>query len=97
MAATTGALSAGGCDDRRTKHGREELPHVRGEGQRPRVPGCNGVGTAEKRYPTSEVRGSGREELPHTQGQGCRPGEPTPRPRSGGCVGAGGPRGAMPC
>ena len=41
----------GGGRDRRTKHGREELPHVRGQGQRRRVPGCNGTGTAEKSYP----------------------------------------------
>ena len=48
----------------------EELPHVRGQGQWPRVPGYDGTGTAEKSYPslrsgaaagssypTSEVRG----------------------------------------
>ena len=61
----------------------EELPHVRGQGQWPRVPGCDGAGTAKKNYPTSEVRGGGREEQP-------------PPPRSGGCVGAGGPKGAIP-
>ena len=105
--------------------GQEKLPHVRGQGQPPRVPGCNSAGTAEKSYPnrrsgaaarrsylTSEVRGRGREELPHAsmpkarggsqedqphaRGQGRWPGGPTPRPRSGGCVGAGGPRGAIP-
>ena len=43
-------LSAGGCD-RRTKRGREELPHVRGQGQRPTVPGCDGRAT--------QVRGQG--------------------------------------
>ena len=57
---------AGGCD-RRTKHGREELPHVRGQRQLPRVPGCDGAGTAERCYPTSEVRGGGCEELPPAQ------------------------------
>ena len=41
--------------------GQEELPHVQGQGQRPRVPGCDSAGTAEKSYPTSEVRGSCRE------------------------------------
>ena len=46
--------------------GQEELPHVRGQEQRPRVPGCDGAGTAERSYPASKVRGSGREELPHT-------------------------------
>ena len=47
-------------------------------GQWPRVPDCDGAGTAERsypasevggaaerRYPASEVRGIGREELPH--------------------------------
>ena len=45
----------------------------------------------------SEVRGGGREELPHVLGQGRQPGGPTSRPRSGGCAGAGGPRGVIPC
>ena len=34
--------------------------------------------------------------FPYIQGQGQWPGGATPRPRSGGCVGAGGPRGAIP-
>ena len=67
---------------------------------------------AERSYPASEVRGGGREELPHarmpeargsgreeqphTRGQGRRRGGPTPPPRSGGCAGSGGPRGAVP-
>ena len=51
---------------------------------------------AERNYPTSEVRGSGWEELPQAQGQGLRPREATPRPRSGGCTGTGGPRGVTP-
>ena len=62
----------------------EELPHVRGQGQRPRVPDCDGAGTAERSYPTSEVRGGGREELPHVRGQGGWPRGATPRARSGG-------------
>ena len=48
--------------------GQEELPHVRGQGRQPRVPGCEGEETAERSYPTSEVRGGGREEQPHVQG-----------------------------
>ena len=48
--------------------GQEELPYVRGQGQRPRVPGCDGAGMAERSYPESEVRGGGREEQPHVQG-----------------------------
>ena len=59
----------------------EELPHVRGQGQWPRVPGCDGKGTAEGSYPASEVSG-GREELPHVQRQG-QPREATWRLRPG--------------
>ena len=73
-----------------------ELPHVRGQGQRPRVPDCEGAGTAERSYPTSEVKGGGREELPRVRGQGQWPRGATPHPRSSGCRGAGGPRGAIP-
>ena len=44
--------------------------------------GCDSAhSAAERSYPTLEARGGGRED---------------PRPRSGGCVGAGGPRGATP-
>ena len=55
------------------------------------------VGAVAKRsYATSEVRGGGREVLPTTRGQGWQPGRATPRPRSSGCTGTGGPRGAIP-
>ena len=63
-------------------------------GKQPRVPDCDGAGTAERSYPMSEVRGggleeiphthkpeargSGREEQPHARGQGWRPGGATP-------------------
>ena len=43
----------------------EELPHVRGQGQQPRIPDCDGAETAERSYPASEVRGGSWEELPH--------------------------------
>ena len=46
--------------------------------------------------PMLEVRGGGWEDQPHTRGQGRRPGGPTPCPGTGGCAGAGGPRGAIP-
>ena len=65
-------------------------------GQQLRVPGWDGAGTAERSYPRSEVRGGGQEELPHARGQGLQLGGATPRPRSGGCAGTGGPRGAIP-
>ena len=55
-------------------------PHPRSR-QRPRVPGCNGAGTAEKSYtsprsgalarrtnPMPKARGGGREGQPHVQG-----------------------------
>ena len=70
----------GGCDWH-TSRGQEELPHVRGKGQWPRVPGYDGAGMAEKSYPslrsgavarrtnpTPEARGGGREDQPHVQG-----------------------------
>ena len=46
----------------------EELPHVRGQGQQPRVPGCDCAGTAERSHPTSEARSGSREEQTHVQG-----------------------------
>ena len=63
--------------------GREELPHVGGQGQRTRVPGCDSAGAVERSYPPA-------------RGQGRRPGGATPGPRSGHCVGTGGPSGAIP-
>ena len=41
-------------------------------------------------------RRNGWEELPHVWSQGRQLGGATPRPRSSGCPGAGGPRGASP-
>ena len=65
--------------------GQEELPHVRGQKQQPRVPDCNDAGTAERNNPGSEVRGGGREELPNAptpeaRGSG-REEQPTPEAR----------------
>ena len=51
---------------------------------------------ARRSYPTPEARGYSLEDQPHARGQGRRPGGPTPRPRSSGCAGVGGPRGAIP-
>ena len=75
------ALSASSCDSQCTQctqRGREKLPHVGGQGQWVRVPGCDSTGTAERSHltlrsgvaarrshPTSEVRGNGLEEAPH--------------------------------
>ena len=76
--AVTGALSAGGCDQR-TKRGREELPHVRGQGQKPGGPHARRA-AAKRSYPTSEVRGSSRECQAATVQK--RPRGATPHPRS---------------
>ena len=70
--------------------GREEIPHAlkpeaRG-GRREELP----------QAPKPEAKGGSGEEQLHDQGQGRWPGGPTPRPRSRGCAGAGGPRGAIP-
>ena len=60
--------------------GQEELPHVRGQGQWPRVPDCGGAGTAERSYP--RVRGQGSAERSY----------PTPpRPRPGAAAGRSNP------
>ena len=65
------AQSTGSCNGAQSMA--ERVPHARGQGQQPRVPGCEGAGIDETSYPTSEVRGGGREELPHVQGQGRWP------------------------
>ena len=49
------------------KHSREELPLTQGQWRRPRVPGCNCTGVAERSYPTTEVRGSGQDKLLHAR------------------------------
>ena len=55
--AATSTLSAGSCD-RHTRRGREELHHVRGQGQK--LGGPHAQGSVDKKsYPTSEVRSSG--------------------------------------
>ena len=52
--------------------GWEEVPPARGQGQWPRVPGCDSTGTVERSYPMPEARDSSQEELPHARGRGCR-------------------------
>ena len=56
------------------------------------MPRCDCTGMAERSYPRPQARGCGREEIPHTGGQGRWQGGPTPRPKSHGCTGAGGPK-----
>ena len=48
----------------------EELPHVRGQGQWPRVPDCNGTGTAERSYTASKVRGVAERRYPVSEVRG---------------------------
>ena len=48
--------------------GQKELPHVRGQGQQPRVPDCEGAGTAERIHPAPKARGGSWEEQSHVQG-----------------------------
>ena len=88
--ATPRLASAGGCDQC-TKRNREELPHVRGQGQKPEGPHARRA-MAKRSYPTSKVRGSCREcqaamaqERPRratqVRGQGRQPRGATPRLR----------------
>ena len=46
----------------------EELPHIQGQRQQLRVPGCDSTGTADRSYPMPEAKGSGQEEQHHLQG-----------------------------
>ena len=67
--------------------GREELP----------MPEARGNWWEELHHATKpEAKSSGGEEQPHYQGHGRWPGGPTPHPRSHGCAGTVGPRGAIP-
>ena len=68
----------------------EELP-------RAPKPEARGGGREELLHaPMPKAKGGSREEQPHARGQVQWPGGPTPRPRSLGCVGAGGRRRAIP-
>ena len=70
------------------KRGGEELPHVRGQGQWPRVPGCDGVRTAERSYPSPRSgaeAGRSYPTPPHLRlGAVARRSYPTPEARGGG-------------
>ena len=68
---------------RRHRNGREELPHVQGQGQHgeelPHAPKPEARGGRWEELPlapTPETRGCGREEKPHARGQGEQPGGP---------------------
>ena len=47
------------------KCGCEELPLAQGQGHRPRAPGCDRAGAAQRSYPMPEVWDGGREEQPY--------------------------------
>ena len=84
QAAAMGALK------RRWLHGRsqEELPQVRGQGQKPGGPHAQRA-AAKRSYPTSEVRGGGRECQAATAQE--QPGRATPCPRLGVAAGRSNP------
>ena len=67
----------------------EELPYVQGQGQRPRVPDCDGTGMAERSYPASEVRGGNERSYSTSEvGAAAGKGYPTPlSPRPGAAAG----------
>ena len=71
-----------GCA-RRTKLGQEELPYLRGQGQKPGGPHAQRA-AAKRSYPTSEVRGSGQECQAVMAQEWLR--GATLRPRSGGAA-----------
>ena len=54
------------------RNGQEQLPHVQGQGRRPRgaTPHPRPGTAAGRSYPTSEVKGDNREEPPRVRGQG---------------------------
>ena len=62
-----------GAEARRTPcpsgSSQEELPHVQGQGQQPRMPGCDGTGKAQRSYSMCKVRKGGGEEIPLVQGK----------------------------
>ena len=68
--------------------GPEELPHVRGQGQQPRVPGCDSTGKTESSYPASDVRGGDERSDPASEVRGCGqeelPHAPKPKARGSG-------------
>ena len=61
-------LSAGSCDQC-TKRGREQLPHVWGQGQKPGGPHAWRA-VAKRSYPTSEVRGGDERSYPTSEARG---------------------------
>ena len=69
------------------------MSEVRGAAESARLRQCR---SSQEEPPQSEVRGGSQEELPPAWGQGWWLRWGTAHPRSGGCTGAGGPRGAFP-
>ena len=80
-----GGKNTSGAEARRTPcpkgSGQEELPHVRGQGQKPGGPHARGA-AAKKSYPRSKVRGSGRECQAATVQERPRGAIPRPRPEA---------------
>ena len=84
------SLSRSGAEAGRTPSpkggGQEELSHVRGQGQRLRVPDCDGAGTAKRSYPTSKVGGAAKRRYPARRSGAATRGV-TLSPRSGAVAG----------
>ena len=84
------------------RNGWEDLPCMWGQGGRSRgVIPCPGQRRHREDYSASRSElAAGRSyptpPYPHARGQGQRLGGPTRHPRSRGCTGTGGPRGAIP-
>ena len=63
------------------------MEYVRGQGQRLRVPGCDGAGMAKRSYPASEVRGATKRSYPASEvrGRGQEELLHAPKPEARGC------------
>ena len=62
------------------KRGQEELALTQGQGQRPRVPGCDSPGAAERSYPTPEVGAAAGRSYPTPEvGAAAKSSYPTPK------------------
>ena len=68
-------FSAGGCD------WLAHLPHIRGQGRKPSVPGCNGTGMDERSYQGRHPRGATLHPRPETATERSHP---TPEARGSG-------------
>ena len=83
QAATDHAAEALWLRQTSQKPGLEELPHIRGQGWRSRVPSCDGAGAAECQAATAQVQQRGAIPLPRS-GAAAGRSYPMPEARGGG-------------